>query len=339
MGNAVRAALTARFAAANEAGGIYGRRLELRFLDLPGPPGERRAAAARFLETEEVFAVAAAFLVGADAELAALFQEGEVPLVGPFTLHPREELPLNRYVFYLLPGIEAQALALARFARGNLAAEPAQPAIVAPRDASLDAAVAALGKAGDGWAAVTVLRYGRQPFVPEELAGTLARAEADPVLFLGSGTEAAALLRAAAGLTWRPRLLATGSAADDSLFTAPSGFDGRLYLALPAAPQPGPEAAARYRALGPLPAEHLSAQLSALAAADVLIEGLKQAGRDLTRERFVETLEGLRRFDTGYAPPLSFGPSRRLGARGAYLFRLDLSRQSLEPAGGWLEAE
>ena len=52
-----------------------------------------------------------------------------------------------------------------------------------------------------------------------------------------------------------------------------------------------------------------------------------------------ETLEGLRQLATGYAPPLTFGPSRRLGARGAYLLRIDLARQSLEPVGGWVEAE
>jgi ABC-type branched-subunit amino acid transport system substrate-binding protein len=338
MAAAVRAALTARFAAANAAGGIYGRRLELRFLDLPAAAGDRRAAAARFLETENVFAVVGAFLAGADDELAALFQEKQVPLVGPFTLHPREELPLNRYVFYLLPGLEAQAQALARFARDRLTAAAARPAIVAPAEAGVDAAVAALGKACEGWAPATVVRYGREPFAPGELAGKLAAAKADPVFFLGSGAEAAALLRAAAPGDWRPRLLATASAADGSLFAAPAVFDGRLYLALPAEPEPGPQAAARYRALGSLPAEHLSAQLTALAAAEILIEGLTRAGRDLTRESFVETLEGLNRFETGYAPPITYGPGRRLGARGAYVFAVDLAGRRLAPSGSWFDA-
>ena len=108
MGDAVRAALTARFEAVNRDGGIYGRRIEPRFFEAPGPADQRRGWTADFLQREEVFAGVAAFFAGADAEMAALFQEQQTPMVGPFTLQAREEFPLNRYVFYLLPGIETQ---------------------------------------------------------------------------------------------------------------------------------------------------------------------------------------------------------------------------------------
>ena len=332
MGKAVRSALEARFAAANAAGGLYGRRLEPRFLDLPALPGERKTAAARFLESENVFAVAAPFLAGADADLAALFQEKEIPSVGPFTLYPREDIALNRYVFYLFPGLETQARALARFARGL--PQPAAPAILAPRDAALDAAVEALGKACEG---CTVERYGRESL--PELAAKLATAKADPVFFLGSGAEAVALLRAAESRSWRPRLLVTAAASGPDLFAVPAAFDGRVFVALPAAPEPGPEAVARYRSLGPLPPEHLSAQLSALAAAEVLIQALERAGRDFDRESFIETLEGIQRFDPVYSPPVSYGPSRRLGVRGASIHALDLAARRLAPAGTWIDAD
>jgi len=66
---------------------------------------------------------------------------------------------------------------------------------------------------------------------------------------------------------------------------------------------------------------------------------VRRCGRDLSRDGFIEKLEGLRQLDTGYAPPLTFGPSRRLGAHGAWLVRLDLAAQRLEPEGGWVEAE
>ena len=79
--------------------------------------------------------------------------------------------------------------------------------------------------------------------------------------------------------------------------------------------------------------------VAGLAAAEVLLEGLRRCGRDLTRDGLIEKLEGLRQLDTGYAPPLTFGPSRRLGAHGAWLVRLDLAGQRLEPEDGWVEAE
>jgi ABC-type branched-subunit amino acid transport system substrate-binding protein len=339
MGQAVRAALAARFEAVNKDGGIYGRRLEARFLEAPGPPEQRKAWAADFLEREDVFAGVGAFFFGADAQLAALFEEKEIPLVGPFTLYPKEGFPMNRYVFYLLPGVEAQGEALVRFAL-RLEGTAAQAAILAPAEAALNGSVQTVEKslAASGRPAPMTLRYSRQGFGPKDLA-RLAGVKADPVFFLGSGSEAKAFLVAANQLGWTPRLLATGTAADASLFDAPAAFEGRIFVALPTLP--GGQSPA-YRDLATtykLPKEHVSAQLSALASAEILIEALKRAGRDLSRERLVDQLETLRSVSTGFAPPVTYGPGRRLGARGAYVMRLDLAADRFVPVGGWLEVE
>jgi ABC-type branched-subunit amino acid transport system substrate-binding protein len=302
LGKAVRAALTARFAAVNREGGIYGRHIEPRFVDAPAPADQRRAWTSDFLQREEVFAGLAAFFSGAENEMTSLFQEKQVPVVGPFTLHPSEAFPFNRYVFYLLPGIETQEKALARFAVRS------------------------------GWPPPRVL-------ASAELK-RLAAEKADPVVFPGSGDEAVPLLQAADGLGWHPRVLVTGAAADDVLFGAPAAFDGRIFVALPSPPGgPEGETAAAYHSLAPLPADNLSAQWAALAAAEVLIEGLKRAGRDLSREKLVDQLASLRGFATGYSPPVTYGPARRLGARGAYVMKVDLKAKTFVPQGGWVEAE
>ena len=93
MGRAVRSALTARFEALNKEGGIYGRRVEPRFFEAPEPADQRRAWTADFLDREELFVGLASFFAGADAEMASLFQAKEIPVIGPFTLHPREAFP------------------------------------------------------------------------------------------------------------------------------------------------------------------------------------------------------------------------------------------------------
>jgi ABC-type branched-subunit amino acid transport system substrate-binding protein len=275
MSRAVREALAARF---EEAGTLWGRRIELRALELSGPPQGWPAQVKDFLGKEEVFAVAGAFLAGADRELAGVFEELEVPLIGAFSLHPAE----NRYVFHLSPGLEDQMNALRRFAK----------------------------------------------------EGKLE----NPVVFPGSGPEALALLRDAESRGSRPTLLATGAAADASLLSAPAGFDGRIYIAVPAPPGE-PEAYRKLAADHKLPREQLSAQLSALAAAEVLLEGMERTGRDLTRDHLIERLESLRGFQTGFGPPLTFGPARRIGARGAYILKADLSKKVWVPMGGWVGAE
>lgn len=338
MGQAVRAALAARFEQVNRQGGLYGRRLEPRFLEAPAAADQRKAWTADFLDREQVFAGVAGFLAGADAELAGLFEEKRIPLIGPFTLHPREALPQNRYVFYLLPGVEAQGQALVRFVRARDDGKP-QAAVVAPAGEELDGAVEAVRKAAAsaGWPEPLVLRL-----AGEQDLERLAARKTDPVFFLGSGPEARTLLQAADRRGWHPRFLATAAAADGSLFGAPAAFAGKIFLALPAAPGGlGPDAASAYQALASaarLPAEHLSAQLSALAAAEVLIAALERAGRDVSREKLVDRLEALRAFATGYVPPVTYGPNRRLGARGAYVVRVDLQEKRLAQEGGWIEA-
>jgi ABC-type branched-subunit amino acid transport system substrate-binding protein/cytochrome c553 len=271
----VQAALAARF---QDVGELWGRRIELRTLELSGPPADWSAQLRTFLEKEEVFAVAAAFLVGADADLAKVFEELEVPLIGPFTLHP----PESRYLFHLTPGLEDQARALGRFARQE--------------------------------------------------------GVKDPLLFPGTGAEALERLREAEKSGAHPTLLATGRAADAALLSAPAAFEGRIFVAVPALPGE-PEAYRDLAGKHHLPRDQRSAQLAALAAAEVLLEGLERAGRDLTRDRLIDTLEGLRGFQTGYGPPVTFGPARRIGARGAYILRADLGKKAWIPAGGWVGVE
>ena len=330
MGKAVQAAFAARFAEWNEKGGIYGRKLELVPFEPPAATDARRTAVAGFLAKGDTFANVGAFLLGDDTALAELFGKAEAPLIGPFTVHPRETFPLARQVFYLLPGIEAQSRALVRALRTVSGDAPAHPVIVTPDDAGLN-----------GEAAAETVHYPRGSFDPAALARRLSAAGADPVIFLGSGAEALALLRAAGSAGWHPRFAATAAAGDGSLFQAPQAFAGRLWLALPSAPEFPQEAVRRYQSLAAashLPKENLSAQLTALAAAEILGEALKRAGRDLTRDKLVEQLETLRTFQTGYAPPITYGPTRRLGARGAYVLKLDLAGQKLG-AGEWVEGE
>jgi hypothetical protein len=48
-------------------------------------------------------------------------------------------------------------------------------------------------------------------------------------------------------------------------------------------------------------------------------------------------LEGLRRFHTGYSPPLSFGTDRHVGAWGAYVVPVLRAGEPPPTTGGWHE--
>ncbi|MGB8842603.1 MAG: ABC transporter substrate-binding protein, partial [Aliidongia sp.] len=66
-----------------------------------------------------------------------------------------------------------------------------------------------------------------------------------------------------------------------------------------------------------------AAQRQTLAAAKILIEALRRAGRDVTRERLIDALDGLQNYHTGLMAPVSFSASRHIGTEGVWIVPLD----------------
>ena len=116
----------------------------------------------------------------------------------------------------------------------------------------------------------------------------------------------------------------------------------RTFVALPSVPaDQSPAAREEYRTLARdyhLPPTDVAAQLAALGAAKVLIQGLKVAGRGLDRTTLVTAIETLSDFETGLTPRLRFSRSARVGAAGAYIATVDLERKRLRQVTDWLPA-
>ncbi len=345
MGRAMRSVLEAYFAAVNERGGIYGRRLELRVLDAPAEAAEREARLARFLDEEEVFALVAAFIAGADGEIASLLDGRGIPLVGPFTLHPETGWPLNRYVFYLFSGMEEQGRALVSFASQGREVSEVKTAVVFPDEERLAAtADAVLREARDlGWTDIERLPYERTSYASAEIVRGLRDSGAGAVVFLGSGAELEALFANAAEMGWRFDLLAPGALAGSAVLAAAESLPGEIFLSYPTLPaDQTPQGVTEYRELAEqhgLPPAYRVSQLATLSAAKVLVEGLKITGRSLTREKLTSALEGLVAFRTGVTPPVTYNANRRLGAQGAWVVAVNGSREWARGAVGWVEVD
>jgi ABC-type branched-subunit amino acid transport system substrate-binding protein len=336
---ALQAALTARGAELDREGGLYGRRLALRFVQLPEPPAERAAKLREVLAGEPVFALIAVALGGDETGVAAAAAAAGVPLIDALDPHPREEPPLDRQVFYLTPGLAEQVAALVEAAAREL-----------PRDARTLSIVrsAAPEEAGLAQAAEAAARS--RGFTVEP-AGSALEPAAAALLLLGGGdggdggnSAARELLGRAQALGNHPMILMPASLAGDDLFAAvPASAGDRLLVALPVLPpDPLPAAAEAYRRLaaaGGLPAHHVASQMAAVAALEVLIEGLQRAGQDLSREKLIAALETLYRFDAGLGAPVSFGPNRRIGARGAFVAAVDLARHTLGGQVSWIDLD
>jgi ABC-type branched-subunit amino acid transport system substrate-binding protein len=341
IGQAIKAVLTAFFTEVNSQGGIYNRKIELKFVETADTPVATTAQVRRFVQDERVFALTGAFTAGADKEIAALMNELEVPMVGPFTLYPQVGYPLNRHVFYLLSGAEGQARALVNFASKRLAEEKTGALIVYPENESSNAVKEAIKdqcqKSGCG--PLQAYGYNRASFDAPALAGKLRQSNKNAVFFLGTGEEALALMREADKLGWSPSIYLQGTVGP-GMFDAPSRFNRKIFLPFPTSPaDQTAEGITEFRALASkynLPARHLAAQVSAYSAAKILVEALKRSGKDISREKLIETLEGLNQYGTGLTPAVTYGPNRRIGAMGAYVITIDLEKKEFQPASPWV---
>jgi hypothetical protein len=325
---ALRAALTARGAEVNREGGIYGRRLDLRFVPLPEAPAdsaERGSKLREALALDPPFALLAVSLAGDEAGIAAAAAAAGVPLITALTPRPREDFPLNRQVFYLTPGLAEQVAALVEAAARALPQGARSLAIIP------SAAPELFGLAGTAAAAARERGF---TVVPAEGAAAL--------LLLDGGEGARELLRRVEASGHHPLVLlpaALAEARGDDLFaTVPAALRDRLLVALPVPPPSAPAPAA-----AGLPAHHATLQKAAVATLAVLIEGAERTGRELTREKLIAALETLYRFDAGLGAPVTFGPNRRIGARGAFIAvvagpaGVDAASQALGGQISWLD--
>jgi mono/diheme cytochrome c family protein len=163
----------------------------------------------------------------------------------------------------------------------------------------------------------------------------------DLLLLVGSGVDTSVILRRLAALQWRPRVLIAGASLPPEILDAGPSFRDRIFLAAPTLPTDATADARRellaFIARHHLPATQLAATMATVAAGRVFVDGLKRAGRELTREKLIASLETLYQFNTGLTPPVSYARGRHAGATGAYIVAVDVDRRTFVPMpDGWI---
>lgn len=342
-GQSIRQVLSAYFDELNSQGGIYNRKVKLHFTE-PGA-ADPSAGLRAMITQNQIFAFVAGLSAGADKQIASLAREEEIPFVGPATLLPQVELPPNRYVFYLLPGVSEQASALVNFANQQFELKKQRTAILFPTTELSSAAgeVAferAKQAAGDQ---VVKFTYANGAFDANKLAQQLKTDGTTAVFLFGSGNEVGSFIQAANALQWSPYIFSLGVFASRDLATSlPAPFTNKVFLSFPTVPgDVKTDGLAEYSALAEkykFQPKHTAAQLAALAAAKVFVEALKRAGADLSREQLITALESLYDYETSLTPKLIFGPNRRVGAAGAYVVTVDSQKKEFVSASGWVPA-
>jgi ABC-type branched-subunit amino acid transport system substrate-binding protein len=327
VGAAMKDVFTAYFDNVNKRGGVFNRKIELHVAEV-GAGAAAGSVAQDFARKEQIFAFIGGLSAGADAQLAAVARSEQIPFIGPSTLLPHVETPVNRYLFYLLPGVAEQAVSLVTFAASRNELQNASVAIV-HNDNTLAVAAATAAeehakKIGRRVEAKQV--YTSTDFDAKRIVAELKSKDARAVFFFGSGKEQASFLSEAATARWTPHVFILGVMSGKEFSKDILEFKNKIFMALPTVPADVTrEGMAEFRALHEqyrFTARNTASQLAAFAAAKIFLEALTRAGKDLSRETLISKLESLYEYDTGLTPRITFGPNRRIGANGAHVIAL-----------------
>lgn len=255
--------------------------------------------------------VAEAFaVIGATEGVESSFDGERVPLITPFpTASPAPSS------FFLFSDLESQALALARHAEADGRAvhvlHDGSPAALTAASALTPRTTAAQ------WDAIAKAK----------------RTDDDLLFLIGQDVDVVTVIRGVQSLQWSPRILIAGAKLTPELFTAPASL--RIFIAAPTLPtdrtDEGRHELHAFALRHAIPPEQLSTQIATYAATKVFIEGLKRAGRDVTREKLIASLEQLYQFPTGLTPPVSYARNLHMGSTGAHILSVDLATRAIVP--------
>ena len=332
-GYAMRSLLEAYFDRLNQAGGVYGRHVELHFLELA--EGSHSTDQIRSLTNQrEVFAILLpGELVG--KEVSQLADGSRIPLLASADLSAGEGAHGDN-VFSFVEGPAVEAAQLIKFGVSEKGVTSGHAAVVFSDVGWAERLQGPIDRAWRGLALPPPPMYSMSNGSAASLPLTLQlqKQGTESVFFFGSTRDAMAFLRAAHEANWTPTLFLLGSVSGLSVEEVPSEFDRRIFLCYSAS-EGGSDsmASAQFREFlksHQLSERFWSAQVFAFVGASVLEEGLRRAGKDLSREKLVQSLEGLHGFETGVLPPVSFSLGRHVGIATIRIFEVDREKNGLQ---------
>jgi ABC-type branched-subunit amino acid transport system substrate-binding protein len=342
IGQGMVEVMAAYFEEINSRGGIYSRKLKLIAAPYETTGQSALAGATRLMDNEDIFAVVGAVIAGADRQMAELAEDKKVPLIGPFSFFSADPDALNEFTFYLYSGLSEQVRALVDFAARDLKLDNPRVAVLGQGDdhqKDLQTAITEQGKV-HGWSAVAGFSIVPNRFDADGAARAFKEQGVDCLFYLSFGG-LKTLLEAADRADWRPHVFLPGALIEKEILELPVGFQKRIYLSYPTLPSDQtPAGVSEFQALlekHELSVKHLTSQISAYVAAKIFVEGLKRTGSELSREKFIHSLEKFYQFQTGLTPRVTYGPNRRIGALGSHIVTVDLENKKFTPFGDWID--
>lgn len=325
IGMAALRGYSAHYDHINHWGGVHGRKVELLVEDDGFDPARTKLAVEKLVTQAEVFAIVSP--LGTITNLAVLdyLLEKQVPVVSPHSGLSIWSAPLKRTYFALQPSYQVEGRLLAQYVLDEL--QPQRIAIFAVDDQ--------FGQEGTTAFVEELARGGMDPLVtvthsageatPEKWVAELAAHEPDLVLIYTYVKPATDLLLAAHAADFRPDWLGSYVLSGPDLFQfgSTAATHGLRAASYPAGPRYHRGERLFLKAMAHKYGDETPGTHSRIgwAAAQLVMEGLHRAGPELTREGFINALEGIENWTGGLLPPISYSATDHRGLTALAMMR------------------
>lgn len=320
--------IAAYFKMVNEQGGINERTVRFIYENDSYQPAKTVAAVKKLVEEDKVFALVAG--LGTPMNLAVMdyLIENNVPHVAPATGSTAIALPLKKNVYALQLNYLTEATLLTQYALDEMGAE--KIAVFYQNDAfgqeGLNAVNAELEKRGLPEAIGVSYEAADTNFASQALK--LQTSGADTVILWAVPKPGGSIIAEMSKIGFAPKMLASAVINDPAIFElAGEGIEGLVIPAwIPAYDDLSNPKIVEYQEFMKkyAPEEQIGGfSLSGYCEAMVITEGLRRAGRNLTRETFLQTMDQMQNYTDSPLPNVSYSPTDHAGVKTAYLQRAE----------------
>lgn len=324
FGRGMRQAVEAVFAAANRAGGVHGRPIQLLVADDGYEPEQAVDQTVRLVMDEQVLALLGAVGTATSNAVLPLLAEFDIAFVGAMSGSNSLRSPVRRQVFNLRASYAQETEALVELLYRK---EFRKIAVVHQNDSFGQSVLQGVSQAMTqrGLPAPAAAPFQRNTTAVRLALQRMATLQPEAIVFAGPYQPAAAFIRQARKQGITAQFAAVSFVGSESLL-ALLGSEGEGMLISQVVPSPadeGLEAAQtcrrELRQHAPVPLGHV--EFEACLSAHLLVKALWQAGPSFSRPGLVRALEGLAVSDLG-GLPLGWTPASHQASDRVYLTQL-----------------
>ena len=325
-----------------ELGGVNGRKIDIVVEDNKYDPVLTKTAFTKLVNQHKVFAITTVYGSSPCTAILEDIKKEKIPVLPTVASVQTMFDPPNRYLFWYAANGMDEGILFVDFVVNDLKVKKPKLGVIYQEDE--------WGKDGRKGVEMACKKYKlKAQYAPykrgsKNLSTQVMKMKAKGVthcLFVGYAPVYAGLLKEAHKVGWKPKFFGDYVSVDLRTFIAGDLADGHYHIfawGLRSEGGKGWKTMERlFKAAGAEKLLHVPLIASVWVPLQLTTEALKKAGKDITRENYVDTIEGIKDFDTGGMGKIQYGPNMRKGTQQYRILKADAKKKDFVPVTDWRE--